>query len=57
MSTTEPTTRVGNVSIVKKFFGLKENQTMTQFAAEWKELSDKDKTELTEGIENESLTY
>ncbi len=39
--------KMGFVSACKEFFGLKEGQTLTQFAAELKALTPKDKAELS----------
>lgn len=35
----------------------KENETLTQFSAEWKRLTDEDKEQIKEGIGNGTLTY
>ncbi len=42
---------------IKEFFGLKDGQRMTEFANEYRELTDGDKTQLAEGIENSTLDY
>lgn len=46
-----------NVKALRSYFGQKEGQTLTQFAAELKELSDTEKQQLADGIRDESLTY
>lgn len=51
---TEP--RVG-VSLLMKFFGRLPGQTLADFAAEARQLTDADFTEIKAGIENGSLTY
>ncbi|HJY07982.1 MAG TPA: hypothetical protein VJ323_16810 [Bryobacteraceae bacterium] len=38
-------------------FFRKEGESLTKFGAEWKMLSDAEKTQLREGIGNGSLTY
>lgn len=35
----------------------KDNETITQFSAEWKTLTDKDKADLKNGIGDGTLTY
>lgn len=42
---------------IMDFFGLKSNQKMTEFANEYKALSDKDKLQLVEGIESGLFNY
>lgn len=51
----KPTT--GTISTVKKYFGLKDGQTMTEFAKEYKELTDEDKAQLAGGILDGTETY
>lgn len=47
----------GPIKVIKDFFGYKEGQDLRAFADEFKELSDEDKIQLSEGIKNGSLTY
>lgn len=50
--------KVGNVSACYRFFGKGgPDETMQGFTNEWKALSDEDKKQLTEGIQNGSMTY
>lgn len=53
----DDTPKKGKVKVLKEYFGLKEGQKLTDFAAELKELTDEEKVQLTEGIEDGSLTY
>lgn len=39
---------------VKEYFGYK---SMAEFRKDWSELTDQDKTDLREGIANDTLTY
>jgi hypothetical protein len=43
--------------VLKTYFGLKEDQTLTQFVAELKQLSDEEKQQLADGITDGTLTY
>ena len=52
----QSTPRVG-VAALKKFFGLKDGQTLAEFAVESKQLTDDDFAQLRDGITNGSLTY
>lgn len=45
------------VSHLKSFFGLKPGQTLMEFAAEVKRLTDEDFAALRDGIVDGSLTY
>lgn len=54
--TTEKVVRVG-VADLKKYFGLKPGETLKEFAAESKALTDEDFCQLRDGIQNGSLTY
>ena len=47
-------TEMTNLTAIKEFFGF---ATLGDFRNEWTQLSDKDKNELREGIENGTLTY
>lgn len=49
--------KVSTLKPIKNFFGFKDGQTMTQFGTEFKALTDEDKKQLADGIENGSLTY
>ena len=40
----------GPISAAKDFFGLKPGQELKDFAAEWKELSESSKVEITQGL-------
>ena len=44
-------------SVLKKFFGLKDGQTLSDFAGELKQLTDEDKEQLVQGITDESFSY
>jgi hypothetical protein len=46
----------GTLKDVRDYFKV-EGQPLTQFGEEWKQLSDKDKAELKQGIGDGSLTY
>lgn len=54
---TEKTPRQRLISLAAKFFGKKNDQSLQEFGAELKELSDKDCEELCAGLENGTLTY
>lgn len=56
MANTDPPKQT-NAKDIKQFFGFKENQTMTQFLQEFKQLTDDDKNQLGNGIRNGTLTY
>lgn len=47
----------GVATTIKKYFDLKPDQKMQDFLAEYKELTDEDKRQLVDGIENGALTY
>lgn len=51
------TTGRKGVAVLKKFFELKNGQTLQEFAAETKELDDKSFEQLRDGIEDGTLTY
>lgn len=40
-----------------KFFGKKDGQSLSDFAKEWKELSEDDKGQLIDGVNDGSFTY
>lgn len=40
-----------------KFFGKKEGQSLSDFAKEWKELTDVDKRQIIDGVNDGSFTY
>lgn len=44
-------------AVLSKFFGKKPGQTLMEFASEVNALTQKDKDDLYDGIENGSLTY
>lgn len=46
-----------SVGVVKKYFGTLPGQTLVDFKNEYGKLTEEDKLQLTEGIENGSLTY
>lgn len=46
-----------NVQAINKFFGKKEGESMADFMAEMKALTDQDKQQLGDGIRDGSLTY
>jgi hypothetical protein len=46
-----------SIKTIKDYFGFREGDSMKDFAAEMKGLSQEDKEQLCEGIENGSLTY
>lgn len=48
---------VATMKTVKDFFGMLPGQTLKDFTAEWSALSDEDKTQIKDGLGNESLTY
>ncbi len=51
-------TRKASVKAIKEFFGYRPGkETLSDFAQELKELSDEEKLQLSDGIENGSLTY
>jgi len=41
----------GTVSAAKDFFGLKPDQTIGGFSMEWKQLTERDKLEIKEGLQ------
>lgn len=45
------------LKLIKEFFGLKDGQKMTEFANEYKTLTDEDKEQLADGIEDGTLSY
>lgn len=54
----DPTSpRKGFSTAASKFFGRKEGQSLGDFAAELKELTDADVTQLHAGLADGSLTY
>lgn len=40
-----------------KYFGKKDGQSLSDFAIEWKQLTDADKDQLVQGINDGTLTY
>jgi len=54
--TTHSAGRTG-ISALKKFFGTKDGQSLSDFAAEVKELDDEAFFQLRDGINDGSLTY
>jgi hypothetical protein len=46
-----------SVKVLKEFFGLREGDKLADFAQELKALSDEEKQQLHDGIEDGSLTY
>ena len=54
--TTHTAGRTG-ISALKKFFGTKDGQSLSDFAAEVKELDDESFFQLRDGINDGSLTY
>jgi len=60
MTEPTPTPKAGSrtgVKALKDYFGYKSGQTLKEFAAEVKALSDESFQQLKIGIENGSLTY
>lgn len=47
----------GTASVLKAYFGYSEGQDLAAFAVEMKALTDEDKAQLVEGIENGTFTY
>lgn len=45
------------VKVLKDFFGVKPGDSLKDFAAELKELTDEDKAQLVAGIEDETFDY
>lgn len=45
------------IKTLKEFFGFREGQDLAGFGKELKDLSDEEKAQLGEGIENGSLDY
>lgn len=45
------------IAALKKFFGTRDGQSLSEFAAEVKELTDEDFEQLRDGINDGSLTY
>ena len=45
------------LATISKYFGKKPGQTLAEVAAEIRELTDKDKEQLIDGIQNGTLTY
>lgn len=43
--------------VLKQYFGLKEGQKISDFVEELKALSPEEKLQLTDGIQNGTLTY
>jgi hypothetical protein len=56
-TTTEKKTSDGRVAKIVKFFGKKPGQSLSEFAAEYKELTETDKQQLFDGISDGSLNY
>lgn len=46
-----------DVKILKDYFGTKDDQTLKDFAAELRELTDEDKAQLVAGIQDETFDY
>ena len=44
---------IGEAGMIRKYFGMQEGQTLTEFGAELKELKPADKTELADGAAKE----
>lgn len=55
-ATKTSTGRTG-VSVLKKYFGLKDGESLKDFAGETKQLTDQDFDQLKTGIEDGSFTY
>lgn len=53
---TTPTNAGTSIKAVADFFR-KDGETLSDFSKQWKELSDKDKADLRNGIADGSLTY
>lgn len=54
---TEKPPRARLTSLANKFFGKKDGQSLMDFAAELKALTDQDVDDLLSGLESGSLTY
>lgn len=48
---------LGDAAVLKEFFGLSEGETLSGFVQELKQLSPEEKTQLAEGIRNQTFTY
>ena len=54
---TEKPKKVGDAKVLKDYFGLREGETIRDFAAELKALTPEDKEQLASGIRDETFTY
>jgi hypothetical protein len=52
-----PEEKKTGIAGIYKFFGPRAGQSIKDFSDEYKELTDEDKAQLREGIDNGSLTY
>ncbi len=57
MATSNPQKKLSTAMIFKTFFGVKKGQTLQEFAKELKALTDQDRQEMAQGIEDGTLTY